>query len=167
MDHSPRFTVESFHESKDVLLADFHPPLEKTACRECKSRRKFQYSAIIPWLISLILLVSFGVGNAGSKSCVQMGFWRVSEFGEFRVLIIYLYSVWSYEETVTHEIPATSKQVQFTATLKYNESHQVYRPVTQPPYVGVPTPEIDAAWEEPIRGMSNHSWSFYLYNASR
>lgn len=36
----------------------------------------------------------------------------------------------------------------FDATLKYTESHQVYRPVTNPAYVEPPTPEIDAAWKE-------------------
>ncbi|KAE8163768.1 hypothetical protein BDV40DRAFT_299112 [Aspergillus tamarii] len=40
------------------------------------------------------------------------------------------------------------KQVRFDAKLKYNESHQLYRPVTLPAYVGEPTPDIDAAWKD-------------------
>ena len=53
---------------------------------------------------------------------------------------------------MTKEVPATLKQVQFNATLKYNEDHKVYRPVTQPSYVGPPSPEIDAAWDEIMGG---------------
>ncbi|THC87175.1 hypothetical protein EYZ11_013379 [Aspergillus tanneri] len=55
---------------------------------------------------------------------------------------------WILEGWRIREIPATMKQVQFDATLKYNESHQLYRPVTEPAYVGEPTPEIDAAWKD-------------------
>ncbi len=58
---------------------------------------------------------------------------------------------------MTKEVPATLKQVQFNATLKYNEDHKVYRPITQPAYVGSPTPEIDAAWEELIGGKPDKS----------
>lgn len=86
MDQSSRVSDESFHESKNGLLEDFHPPHEDTTCHECRSRRKFQYSLIIPWLVSLILLVSLGVSTIRSKSCVQKGFWRSSEFGKSRIL---------------------------------------------------------------------------------
>ena len=42
----------------------------------------------------------------------------------------------------------TTKQVKFTAGLKYNETGHLYRPVdpTFPAYVGTPTEEMDAAW---------------------
>jgi hypothetical protein len=48
------------------------------------------------------------------------------------------------------------RQVQFDATLKYNESKQLYRPVTHPAYVGEPTPEIDAAWKDLLGGKYHH-----------
>ena len=56
------------------------------------------------------------------------------------------------------EIPATSKQVRFTAGLRFNESGQLYRPVdpTRPVYVGTPTAEMDTAWEDLTRSESNH-----------
>jgi hypothetical protein len=50
------------------------------------------------------------------------------------------------------EIPALTKQVFFNATLKYNETHQLYRPIPETDYVGGPTPEMDAAWEDLIGG---------------
>lgn len=56
------------------------------------------------------------------------------------------------------DLPAVSKQVQFTAALKFNASHLLYRPIdlTKPQYVGVPTPELDAAWEDLIGGESDN-----------
>jgi hypothetical protein len=58
---------------------------------------------------------------------------------------------------VKREVLATFKQVQFNATLKYNEDHKVYRHITQPAYVGLPTPEIDAAWQELMGGEPDNS----------
>lgn len=57
-------------------------------------------------------------------------------------------------DTVKGEIPASYQQMQFEATLKYNESHQLYRPVTKPPYVGPPSEEIDAAWADILGGLN-------------
>jgi hypothetical protein len=47
----------------------------------------------------------------------------------------------------------TYKTVKFEATLKYNETGGIYRPITYPAYVGDPSPEIDANWEELLGGM--------------
>jgi hypothetical protein len=54
--------------------------------------------------------------------------------------------------TAKKEIPTSLKQVEFDAILLYNESHQIYRPTTDPPFVGTPSPEIDAAWEGILGG---------------
>lgn len=53
---------------------------------------------------------------------------------------------------VTREVSSKYEQVLFNATLKYNTSHQVYRPVTTPAYVGSPSKDIDTAWHELIGG---------------
>ncbi|KAB8072075.1 hypothetical protein BDV29DRAFT_158911 [Aspergillus leporis] len=52
--------------------------------------------------------------------------------------------------TVKKEIPAVTKQVRFNAGLRYNERHELVRTGNsgQPEYVGDPTPELDAAWDE-------------------
>ncbi|KAM0810417.1 hypothetical protein AB5N19_10766 [Seiridium cardinale] len=42
--------------------------------------------------------------------------------------------------------PRTTQQVRFDAKLKYNESHQLFRPQSTPSYVGKLSPEIDTAW---------------------
>jgi hypothetical protein len=52
-----------------------------------------------------------------------------------------------YIEAATRDLPDKYHDVQFDAILRYNSSHKLYRPVTDPPYVGDPSPEIDAAWE--------------------
>lgn len=54
------------------------------------------------------------------------------------------------EPLVGGALPSTYKDVFFDATLKYNESHQIYRPSVEPDYVGRPTPSMDKAWDELI-----------------
>ncbi|KAH9900312.1 hypothetical protein F4778DRAFT_782416 [Xylariomycetidae sp. FL2044] len=49
--------------------------------------------------------------------------------------------------TVKDDLEPTLHDVRYEATLKYNSSHQLYRPLTEPAYVGSPSPEIDAEWE--------------------
>jgi hypothetical protein len=58
--------------------------------------------------------------------------------------------------TVKKEIPAVTKQVRFNAGLRYNERHELVRTGNsgQPEYVGDPTPELDAAWDELMGGSS-------------
>ena len=56
--------------------------------------------------------------------------------------------------TIKNEITATYQQKRFEATLKYNESHQLYRPVTEPRYVGAPSAEIEAAWADILEGLT-------------
>jgi len=51
-------------------------------------------------------------------------------------------------DTAKKEIPETLTRHLFEPTLKYNESGQLYRPITNPPYVGQPSKAIDAAWAE-------------------
>lgn len=57
-----------------------------------------------------------------------------------------------YQAPVTKDLAPTFKQVQFDATLKYNTSHKLYRPVTDPPYVGPPSAEIDDSWKALLGG---------------
>ena len=67
-------------------------------------------------------------------------------------------NICSLTETVKIEVPAISKQVHFTAGLKYNDNQELYRPTypNQPEYVGEPSPEMDAAWDDLIGGRSSH-----------
>ena len=57
-------------------------------------------------------------------------------------------------ETVQNEIPAISRQVRFSAGLRYNESQELVR--TSSPgrkeFVGDPSQELDSAWEEIMGG---------------
>ncbi|KAM4063786.1 hypothetical protein HRG_012516 [Hirsutella rhossiliensis] len=55
---------------------------------------------------------------------------------------------WESSHTAKKEIAPALQPRRFEATLKYNESHMLYRPVTYPQYVGDPSPEIDKAWDE-------------------
>lgn len=50
------------------------------------------------------------------------------------------------------ELSPTTKPVRFTAGLLYNQEKELYRPIypNSPQYVGVPTPEMDEAWEDLI-----------------
>lgn len=61
-----------------------------------------------------------------------------------------------HEETVGKEIPATTKRVRFTAGLVYNENRELVRThhPDQPEFVGMPTPEVDAAWDDLMGGLS-------------
>lgn len=54
------------------------------------------------------------------------------------------------------EIAPISKTVRFTAGLRYDESRELVRTSHPglPDYVGTPTPELDAAWEDLMGGMS-------------
>lgn len=60
------------------------------------------------------------------------------------------------KETVKKEIAPVSKKIRFTAGLRYNESRDLVRTVHPglPEYVGTPTLELDAAWEDLIGGSS-------------
>jgi hypothetical protein len=64
---------------------------------------------------------------------------------------------YSREDTVKKEILAETVEVRFTAGLLYNEHRELYRPTApgRPEYVGTPTPELDAAWENLVGGMSS------------
>ncbi|KAI1337303.1 hypothetical protein F5Y15DRAFT_425905 [Xylariaceae sp. FL0016] len=46
--------------------------------------------------------------------------------------------------TVKEDLYPSLHDVRYEATLKYNISHELYRPLTDPAYVGEPSPEIDA-----------------------
>lgn len=50
--------------------------------------------------------------------------------------------------TVKRDVPPTLISAAFDATLKYNSSRKLYRPLTFPPFVGEPNKEIDEAWED-------------------
>lgn len=54
-------------------------------------------------------------------------------------------------------MPPVFKDVLFGATLKYNETHHVNRPKSPVEYVGVPTPEMDAAWKELVGSESSET----------
>lgn len=42
--------------------------------------------------------------------------------------------------------------MQFDSTLRFNDKHELYRPITDPAYVGTPSAEIDANWEQLVGG---------------
>ncbi|KAL2196652.1 hypothetical protein P885DRAFT_77774 [Corynascus similis CBS 632.67] len=78
----------------------------------------------------MILAISLAVSTLRRSMDCSHSFWRPYEL-----------------KAATRELPEKYHNVQFDATLRYNESHLLYRPITDPPYVGDPSPEIDAAWE--------------------
>lgn len=57
-------------------------------------------------------------------------------------------------ETVQNEISAISKQIRFSAGLRYNESQELVRTSSSghKDYVGDPSPEVESAWEELMGG---------------
>ncbi|KAK1755404.1 hypothetical protein QBC47DRAFT_360330 [Echria macrotheca] len=75
--------------------------------------------------------------RTSSGNCDGQGYWRDSEFA-----------------TVTKELPPVYREELFEPTLRFNTSHRIYRPHLTPDYVGTPTPEIDAAWEELIGAVN-------------
>ncbi|OTA60729.1 hypothetical protein K449DRAFT_423275 [Hypoxylon sp. EC38] len=86
---------------------------------------------VIPWLFCIVLLIALSTSILkGSQHCSNNSFWKPYEF-----------------KPATRDLPENYHNVRFDAALRYNESHLLYRPVTDPPYVGDPSPEIDAAWE--------------------
>jgi hypothetical protein len=64
----------------------------------------------------------------------------------------------SRSATAKREISSRLRTVHFDATLKFNESHLVYRPITQPAYVGTPTEAIDNAWKSLMGGKIPHEF---------
>ncbi|RDW82938.1 hypothetical protein BP5796_04429 [Coleophoma crateriformis] len=81
-----------------------------------------------------------------SNSCAGVEFWADTEFPS---MVLTLISYQKKTATIKQEIPSISKKVKFTAALKFNDSRQLYRPIdlSQPQYVGTPSAEIDANWE--------------------
>ena len=55
---------------------------------------------------------------------------------------------------VKEQLSAANHPVLFDALLEFDENRTLHRPVTDPPYVGPPSPEIDAAWKE-LMGRSS------------
>ncbi|KAK1755396.1 hypothetical protein QBC47DRAFT_188879, partial [Echria macrotheca] len=53
----------------------------------------------------------------------------------------------TFVTTAKKQLSAARKPVLFDALLEF-KNNTLYRPVTNPPYVGPPSPEIDAAWKE-------------------
>ncbi|PYH90867.1 hypothetical protein BO71DRAFT_486736 [Aspergillus ellipticus CBS 707.79] len=122
-------------ESKETLLGEFTP---SEPCRHCESRRKYRYLRWLVYSITPMVLILFGI-FANHKTYSSKAYWTSTEF-----------------VAVKKELPQTTKQVRFTATLQYNASHQLYRPIdpSRPQYVGKPSPELDAAWKN-FLGSSN------------
>ncbi|PNS14045.1 Protein sel-1 1 [Sphaceloma murrayae] len=117
-------------EAQESLLA----PSEKATPDgfESDRSRESPSPAFVPWLLCLALSVALGVTILrSSRQCDRQDFWRPHE------LI-----------PATRDLPDTLHDVQFDAILRYNESHKLYRVITDPPFVGRPSPEIDAAWKD-------------------
>jgi hypothetical protein len=76
---------EAFQESKERLLTDFRNSGENDLCRKCHSQKKFRYSVLIPWLLSLALfvlwIITLGVSVTRSEKCIPKGYWDPTEFG--------------------------------------------------------------------------------------
>jgi hypothetical protein len=55
-------------------------------------------------------------------------------------------------EIAQREVPARTVQVKFSGGLKWDETSHLIRQIdpTIPDYGGIPSPEIDAAWQELI-----------------
>lgn len=162
MDRPSRLSISPRDESEDGLLGGDSASARRTTCSNCNSRRRPSFSTLLPWMLSTVLLACLVILTVrSSQGCTKAGFWRNSEFGESAPRIYWQNATRHkrsdpYQATVTRELSPSFREVRFDATLKYNESHQVYRPVTYPPYVGAPSPEIDTAWENLLGGKSNN-----------
>lgn len=56
------------------------------------------------------------------------------------------------QEPATKELPATHKPKLFDARLVCNESGDMIRPLSYPDYVGEPSSDLEAAWEDTLPG---------------
>ncbi|KAF4556689.1 Hypothetical protein D9617_1g085680 [Elsinoe fawcettii] len=96
------------------------------------SRGPNRYSLLLPWLICLVLSIALVVSTIRKPTqCATSNFWRPEELLPAK-----------------KELPASYHDVVFDATLEHNSSHLLFRPITEPPYVGTPSAAIDAAWDE-------------------
>ncbi|KAF2223388.1 hypothetical protein BDZ85DRAFT_281327 [Elsinoe ampelina] len=96
------------------------------------SRGPSRFSIVLPWLICVGLLILLTLGLLQPPpQCPTTDFWKPNEL-----------------LAAKKELPVSYHDVVFDATLEYNSSHLLFRPVTEPPYVGDPSAAIDEAWEE-------------------
>ncbi|KAF7591896.1 hypothetical protein BBP40_000943 [Aspergillus hancockii] len=101
-----------------------------------RTRTKFNWPVVIPWIMASGLALFSGYllwHQRGLKT----------SYGAYTTDLPAVRPLVSYEERV------------FTGKFAYNEeTGMIYREVdpSQPQYAGVPSPDIDASWEELLRG---------------
>jgi hypothetical protein len=120
-----------------------------------------------PKRLTLFVLLVIEQTRTSPGSCVQADFWKPHELGRFHGLIfahfdVYLMNLTNLylsKEGAKREISPTLKEVTFTGGLKISKDIGLYRDVdpTKPIYVGLPSPEIDAAWAELVQRRSKLS----------
>ncbi|EXJ58084.1 hypothetical protein A1O7_05508 [Cladophialophora yegresii CBS 114405] len=115
-------------------LSDSEQPLKHT---RSKKRKCVQLQQAFPWLLSGFMLFALILQHwrHQSRQCVPVGYWGSSDL-----------------EIAQREVPERTLQVQFSGGLKWDETSHLIREIdpTIPDYGGIPTPEIDAAWQELI-----------------
>ncbi|KAL6909222.1 hypothetical protein GGI43DRAFT_429816 [Trichoderma evansii] len=124
-----RSSCESVHDASVRFLQEIEkaPDFRK----EKKWWRTLSWAVIAPWILCIFLL---GVIVAKANTADQC-YWKGNEL-----------------EIAKRESAPAQIRTRFTGGLRYNSSKQLFRQLepNQPDYVGFPTPEIDAAWDELI-----------------
>ncbi|PVH73088.1 hypothetical protein DL98DRAFT_659645 [Cadophora sp. DSE1049] len=120
-------------EEFQKTLLDPSPTETTSASWSKESKRKLQIHLGLPWLLSLILLVTVILQWRLMRpmDCQQVTFWKDYEI-----------------EGARREVVPKLKEVNFTGGLKIQPGVGLYRDQHPdlPTYVGPPSPEIDAAW---------------------
>ena len=110
---------------------------------------------------SLGLLISMASRSMhGSRVRARECFWRDSDLGEFAYGSKLSHIANDGKGLLSESSPAW-KPMLFDAALEINATGQLVRPPTDPPFVGKPTPEIDAAWRHILPGKSRLLWHFH------
>lgn len=154
MDLPPRGSTESREEADCTLLDHLEKSRENSVCLNCSHRRGPQplCQKVSLWILCFVsIIANLYLSMALIQTSKQNGYWRASDFSKHLHWLSRRIALNS-KVTSRKEIPAASKSVRFTATLKFNESHELYRPVTDPAYVGNPNPQIDEAWDNLMGG---------------
>ncbi|KAM7220100.1 protein of unknown function (DUF3328) domain containing protein [Rhypophila decipiens] len=129
---APPYTPLSSNEDQDEVSAGI----------KAHSPRPNRLLLLLPWLISLILTLLL-LKQAALKSTVHDScskcIWK-----EFEI------------RAAKRQIPLTTTHVKFTGGLKIVDGVGLVREIdpTLPVYVGTPSPELDAAWEDIVQPLN-------------
>jgi hypothetical protein len=158
MDPPSKATGEKPYQDMD---ADEKDPLTGHLGQTEKYSRFKPRQQILPWFISLLLLIALVYSRINRvQPSDDRGSWRMTELGitcphtlsPGETIQSCISANTSHTGTLREDVAPSLHPVRFDATLRYNESHKLYRPRTFPEFVGEPNQDIDRAWEDLMGG---------------